>query len=245
MNELYHHGTLGMKWGHRRYQNEDGSYKPGAEGRYYTPISRRQQKRNYKELKRYKKDPWGEKYQKAADDIVRKNITYDHIKKIKKAKDEYLKVEDIKGTEWDDSKYHEQLLDHAKKNVDKWYKDNPEEWNKIVKDSEEGKFDPTDHRQYNKMIEYEAFNSDLYDQYKSKYDNSPEGKNAKLADKAWDNYMKECRSVVDDMLGKFSNKKIKDYGSGNMEYGDFVESAVIRYMKNAGNQKISRVNTIR
>ena len=33
-DELEHHGVLGMHWGVRRYQNEDGSYKPGAEGRY-------------------------------------------------------------------------------------------------------------------------------------------------------------------------------------------------------------------
>lgn len=31
---LEHHGVDGQKWGVRRYQNEDGSYKPGAEGRY-------------------------------------------------------------------------------------------------------------------------------------------------------------------------------------------------------------------
>lgn len=33
-DELAHHGVEGQKWGRRRYQNEDGSYKPGAEGRY-------------------------------------------------------------------------------------------------------------------------------------------------------------------------------------------------------------------
>jgi len=33
-NSLYHHGVLGQKWGVRRYQNADGSYKAGAEGRY-------------------------------------------------------------------------------------------------------------------------------------------------------------------------------------------------------------------
>ena len=33
-NELYHFGVKGQKWGQRRYQNKDGSYKSGAEGRY-------------------------------------------------------------------------------------------------------------------------------------------------------------------------------------------------------------------
>lgn len=33
-DELMHFGVRGQKWGVRRYQNEDGSYKSGAEGRY-------------------------------------------------------------------------------------------------------------------------------------------------------------------------------------------------------------------
>ena len=34
MKELYHHGILGMKWGIRRYQNEDGSYTKAGKARY-------------------------------------------------------------------------------------------------------------------------------------------------------------------------------------------------------------------
>lgn len=39
MNELYHYGILGMKWGVRRYQNKDGSLTPKGKLRYRYGLS--------------------------------------------------------------------------------------------------------------------------------------------------------------------------------------------------------------
>ena len=52
MNELYHHGIKGQRWGYRRFQNEDGSLTNAGKNRKYN-------KRNMKNADTQNLDKWG------------------------------------------------------------------------------------------------------------------------------------------------------------------------------------------
>ena len=55
-NELYHFGVKGMRWGLRRYQNEDGSLTPAGKKRYGKMSNDKLQKTLYKQVKKARAD---------------------------------------------------------------------------------------------------------------------------------------------------------------------------------------------
>ena len=84
-NELYHFGIKGMKWGIRRYQNEDGTLTPAGKKRYGNMSDDKLQKSLYKQVKkaRAKQSDWSNqwnvnntigKYSKAVEDRYRKDV---------------------------------------------------------------------------------------------------------------------------------------------------------------------------
>jgi len=85
INELYHFGIKGMKWGVRRYQNEDGSLTPAGKKHYGNMSDDKLQKSLYKQVKkaRANQSDWSNqwnvnntigKHSKAVEDRYRKDV---------------------------------------------------------------------------------------------------------------------------------------------------------------------------
>ena len=84
-NELYHFGIKGMKWGVRRYQNEDGSLTPAGKKHYGNMSDDKLQKSLYKQVKkaRANQSDWSNQWNvnntigknsKAVEDRYRKDV---------------------------------------------------------------------------------------------------------------------------------------------------------------------------
>ena len=120
-NELYHYGIKGMKWGVRRFQNEDGSLTPSGKKRIdrdYKKVS----KKAMKDLNKKYSGMYVRSYNKAADKMNGGEIDRFNERQQKKYGQDYAKRE---GYTSDYKKmFEKEVARNMNKNLNNFYNSN-------------------------------------------------------------------------------------------------------------------------
>lgn len=217
-NELYHHGIHGMKWGVRRYQNEDGSLTPEGEKRYLKGgrLSGHAKREVVKVVTKavqnggYKLSEEDEAEVKRVAKIVKQAIPESVKEEIKNKENKWLNAENNRQ-DFEDSDLYKKANNEAFDATVKMVKDDPE----FFKDefavlnnpklSEDDKvFELFNMKRFNKA--YEPVFFDLCDKYEVDYMDTVD----KMMDpeKLWVDYANYRDDAIADALGMYGKRKI-------------------------------------
>lgn len=205
---LIHYGTLGQKWGVRKYQNEDGTWT--EEG-----LARRRQENQkdlYKSIKRDVKRGTFDPKKYTQNDYVKSTIKNSNLESLIQKRDKLKKIkEDADSEEEKYNKFVKQEQDLA----DKYYAEMKKD--ALIKAEKEGR-EISDEEDFNlrEQAEYKAEDEFNFDRWKETYGtinyNKFLGRDEVAAKNAYPqvsaNAALEFDNVADKLIGKYSNKNI-------------------------------------
>lgn len=215
---LYHHGIRGMRWGHRRFQNKDGTLTEAGKRRYASSIAKASRRNQpYKVEQQLREDFESGKFRKAHAE---------QIKKVYEAKTKY--VDEMTEIEfgYEDSPEYDKAIKAAQDKALKYLRDTaPEDLEEIESIMRDTGRDYGDFKLVDDAASYFFSDEGISDQFRDEYcrRNGIDINASRAA------YQKACSELTESVLGEYGNLKMPTklgiYGEQMDRLSDYLGSA--------------------